>query len=110
MNPLDMPDPPDWPGLGGRGELAGKAALCLLRDLGVFHGGDGIRNLAEVDLGVLGKAGVTQRVGLEKFDPVARTMQGFHGVSVCMPVFGCVDDQTQSFTAELLKVGSTSVT
>lgn len=95
--------PAHWPGLGGRGERAGEAALCLLRDLGNVRGGDGIFNQTEaVDVPPLGEFQVTQRVALEDFNPATKTMHGFQSVSVCVPVFGCINDQVQKFTAELL--------
>ena len=94
--------PPVWPGLGGRGLLAGESELCLLRDLGKLPGGGFVNAPDAIGLGPLGEAKVRQRVALAGFDPVARTMQGFHSVSVCVPPFGCVDDQVQKFTAALV--------
>ena len=90
-----------WPGLGGKGKIAGQTELCLLRDLGNFPGGIPVET-GDVSLGPLGAVKLKQRVGYTSFDPVAQTMQGFHAVSLCVPPFGCVDDQTQSFTATLL--------
>jgi cysteine-rich repeat protein len=93
---------PQWPGLGGRGELAGETELCLLRDLGKLPGGGFVNAPGSISLGPLGEAKIAQRVGFAGFDPVGRTMQGFHSVSLCVPPFGCVDDQVQDFTATLL--------
>ena len=98
--PVDSP--PDWPGLGGRGLLEAETALCLLRDLGEANGGSGVFTKSEIDVGPLGTASIEQRVGLVDFDPLARTMEGFHAASICAPPFGCVDDQVQSFTAALV--------
>lgn len=102
--------PADWPGLGGRGQLAAEAALCLLRDLGETNGGNGVFNHSEVSVGPFGQAKVEQRVALVDFDPVAKTMHGFHSASICAPPFGCVDNQVQNFTASLVQSPSPSFT
>lgn len=100
---LDVGNPigpnPKWCELGGRGQIMGEAALCLLRDLA----GPGITSSTPpISLGVLGDASVTQRVGFLSFDVPSRTMNGYHDVSLCVPVFGCISDETQPFTASLL--------
>src|SRR5437867_393050 len=87
--------PASWPGLGGRGRLAGESELCLLRDLGKIPGGGILNAPNSISLGPLGEVKVKQRVGFVGFDPVGKTMQGFHSVSICVPPFGCVDDQVQ---------------
>lgn len=90
-----------WPGLGGKGELAAKTELCLLRDLGTFPGGLAVAP-AGISLGPLGDVTMEQTIGYTSFDPVGRTMSGYHAVSLCVPPFGCISDQTQAFTATLL--------
>ncbi|HET9298757.1 MAG TPA: DUF4215 domain-containing protein [Candidatus Polarisedimenticolaceae bacterium] len=93
--------PPVWPGIGGRGRLAAESELCLLRDLGELPGGEFAVEPPAISLGPFGKATVRQRVGFVSFDPLAGRMQGYHGVSLCVPPFGCVGDRVQSFTATL---------
>jgi cysteine-rich repeat protein len=93
---------PAWPGIGGRGKLAAETELCLLRDIGNLPGGEIFRQTFPIAIGPLGEVKMKQRVGLVDFDPVARTMEGFHSVSLCVPPFGCLENQTQTFSAGLL--------
>ncbi|HKQ97731.1 MAG TPA: DUF4215 domain-containing protein [Candidatus Polarisedimenticolia bacterium] len=95
------PGPIVWPGLGGRGRIAGETELCLLRDLGMKPGGITF-GPNDISVGPLGKVSLTPRVGYVDFDAVGRTMRGFHAVSVCVPPLGCIDDQVQPFTAHLV--------
>jgi hypothetical protein len=104
---LDLvgPDPANYCRIGGRGQAMGEAALCLLRDLAQAarppsSGGAGIELERSASLGV-GDVSVRQHVGFLDFDLPGRRMRGFHSVSVCAPVLGCVSNQTQTFTATL---------
>ena len=102
---------PQWCELGGRGQIMGEAALCLLRDLAQpaqspSQGGPGITiDNPPISLGPLGNVQVTQRVGFLSFDVPSRVMRGYQDVSFCLPVFGCVSDVTQRFTASLIQGG-----
>jgi hypothetical protein len=107
------PDPKNDCDLGGRGRAIGEAALCLLRDLAnearsPSLGGPGIRREDGFSIEI-GQVDVEQRVGFLSFDPPARRMRGFHAISICVPVLGCIGNQTQEFTATLVqKQGETA--
>lgn len=87
---------PFWCRSGGRGQLMGEAAVCLLRDIGRADVGSESR----LNIGI-GDARIRQKLGLLSFAPADRRLEGFHGVDICVPVFGCVDNLTQKFTADL---------
>ncbi|MBI4516037.1 MAG: hypothetical protein HY699_09515 [Deltaproteobacteria bacterium] len=100
------PVPIDYCGLGGRGQPIGEAALCLLRDLAKparnpSLGGPGIHLSKSLPI-VIGNIAIDQRVGFVNFNLPARRMRGYHSVNFCLPVLGCVNNQTQNFTAELV--------
>lgn len=102
------PDPMNFCGIGNRGQPMGEAALCLLRDLaeparGPSLGGAGIRLKRQAGLAI-GPLSVEQHVGFIDFSLAARRMRGFHDVSVCAPVLGCISHQVQPFTATLQQV------
>lgn len=102
------PNPSNYCGLGGRGKPIGEAALCLLRDLAnparaPSSGDPGIHLSNGFSIGI-GNVSVDQRVGFVKFELAARRMRGYHSVSFCLPVLGCVNNQTQRFTATLMHV------
>jgi hypothetical protein len=54
-----------------------------------------------IDLGI-GDVSLDQRIGFESFDPAALEMHGYHAISVCIPAFGCIANQTQPFVARLV--------
>jgi len=110
LNPPSVGNP-QWCELGGRGEIMGEAALCLLRDLAQpavspSQGGPGVTiSSPAISLGPLGNVQSTQRVGFLSFDVPNRVMRGYHDMSFCLPVFGCVNNATQQFRASLIQGG-----
>ena len=110
LNPPSVGNP-QWCELGGRGQIMGEAALCLLRDLAQpaqspSQGGPGITiSSPPISLGPLGNVQSTQRVGFLSFDVPNRVMRGYHDMSFCLPVFGCVNNATQQFRASLIQGG-----
>lgn len=103
------PDPTKFCKIGNRGQPMGEAALCLLRDLAAparspSLGGPGIHLERGGSLGVVGPVSIAQHIGFVDFNLAARRMRGFHAVSVCAPVLGCIQNQVQPFTATLQQV------
>ncbi len=104
-------DDPQWCELGGRGQIMDEAALCLLRDLAQpalppSQGGPGVTiGSPPISLDPFGNVQVTEHVGFLSFDVPSRVMRGYHGVSFCLPVFGCISNETQQFTASLIHGG-----
>lgn len=105
--PPPIGGPPLWCGFGGSGELMGDAALCLLRDLAQnarapSKGGPGITLISPDIPTPVGAINLKQHVGFLHFDPDPPTMQGYQAVSVCVPVLGCIGDETQQFEVSLV--------
>jgi hypothetical protein len=105
-------NPMNFCGIGNRGRPMGEAALCLLRDLAEparapSLGGSGIHLKRSANLGI-GDVSVEQRIGFVDFNLLERRVRGFHSVSVCAPVLGCVLDQVQPFTATLQQAGGSA--
>jgi hypothetical protein len=102
-------DAADWCKIGGRGRELGEAAVCLLRDLAQparapSLGGPGIHLSADIPIPV-GSVTADQRIGLLEFthDAGGTVVRGFHTTGYCLPGLGCIDGQTQTFTASLVQ-------
>lgn len=87
-----------WNSFGGRGELMAESSLCMLKEL-ARNGG--VKNQATARLFEIFPVSVKQKLGFLKYDPMARTMDGYQDVNICLPIVGCFTAKESTFHAEL---------
>lgn len=99
LNSVANPSSTYWNEFGGRGEVIANASLCMLKELSKGS----VTNEATAKLFEIFPVKVKQTLGFLHFDPVARSMDGYQTVSICLPLVGCFDAKEQSFGAIVKK-------
>ncbi len=84
-----------WNGLGGFGEAYGVTTQCLLRDIADMPN-QKITTQANAT-SPLGDLSAKQEVGFLSFNKDTKVFEGYHRLSACAPVVGCIDAYTQKF-------------
>lgn len=88
-----------WNEFGGRGEVIANASLCMLKELSKGS----VTNEATAKLFEVFPVKVKQTLGFLHYDAIARRMDGYQTVSICLPLVGCFDAKEQTFGAVIKK-------
>jgi hypothetical protein len=88
--------PPAWNRFGGRGEIMGKAGLCMMKDLAK----SAHTNTAKAAFAGLG-VDVDQRVGFLRFDRAKQLVEAYQDLDLCVPIFGCLSGVGQHLVVQL---------